>query len=261
MSSERERIDTLLINRGIATDIRVSRGIIMQGIVLVDDNVIDKAGALVKLDSDIRLKKDITFVSRGAIKLSAAVDEFNIDFNNQVVMDIGSSTGGFTEIALLNGAKRVYAIDVGVNIIHEKLRSDSRVTLLEGINFRLMDFDQIGRKVDIIIADLSFISLKMIIPNLIQFCSDRSIFIPLIKPQFEASKDEVCTGGIVTDHNVRVRVIEEIVKFATRYNLYLENILTSPIKGRKGNIEYLALFIYNKENINCSYNNLIDKIR
>ena len=243
----KERIDSLLLSRGFATDIKIARSYLIQDIVLVNDVLVNKAGTMVKVDSDIRLKQEHDYVSRGALKLKSVVDKKIVDFTDKVVLDIGCSTGGFTEVAIRNNASKVYAVDVGVNLIHERLKNNLKVNLLEGINFRYIDFDLIGEKVDILLSDLSFISLKKIIPKAVEFCKNGSIYVALIKPQFEAKQDEVMKGGIVKDSSVHLRVISEIEEFAVEYNFEKIDIFESPIKGRKGNIEYISVFRYNHD--------------
>ncbi len=243
----KERIDTLLVLKELATDIKIARSYLIQDIVLVNDVLVNKAGTMVKINSDIRLKKEHDYVSRGALKLQSVVDRKIVDFTDKVVIDIGCSTGGFTEVALRNNASKIYSVDVGVNLIHERLKNNPKVNLLEGINFRYIDFNQIGEKVDILLSDLSFISLKKIIPKAVEFCKYKSIYVALIKPQFEAKQEEVMKGGIVQDPSVRHRVIDEIEKFAVEHNFEKIDIFESPIKGRKGNVEYISIFSYNHD--------------
>lgn len=243
----KERIDSLLLSRGLATDIKIARSYLIQDIVLVNDILVNKAGIMVNIDADIRIRKEHDYVSRGALKLQSVVDREIVDFTDKVVIDIGCSTGGFTEVALRNNASKIYSIDVGVNLIHERLKNNPKVNLLEGINFRYIDFNQIGEKVDILLSDLSFISLTKIIPKAVEFCKKGSIYVALIKPQFEAKQVEVMKGGIVKDPSVRLRVISEIEEFAGEYNFEKIDIFESPIKGRKGNIEYISIFSYNHD--------------
>jgi 23S rRNA (cytidine1920-2'-O)/16S rRNA (cytidine1409-2'-O)-methyltransferase len=241
---KKERIDKLLIDLGLAADKSEALRFLMAGLVVVDDHRVDKPGDLVKPDSDIRLKDRVPYVSRGGLKLEKAVKVFNLDFNDKVVIDIGASTGGFTDVALRNGAARVYAVDTGRGQLDPKLVRDSRVTVLDETNFRTVEYDVIGEKADIFVCDVSFISLKMIISSCVQFSqSSRAVF--LIKPQFEAKRDEVGKGGIVRDKTVHERVIKEVIDCAEENSFSLMGLCVSPVKGAKGNIEYLVYFLYN----------------
>ncbi len=242
------RIDTLLVEKGLAKDIDEARRFIMAGLAISDDKRIDKAGDLVPINSNIRLKDRLPYVSRGALKLKKAIEYFKLDLNNAIVIDIGASTGGFTDICIKMGAEKVFAIDSGFAQLHNSLLQNSKVISFENTNFRNISFDKIGTKADIIVADVSFISLTMIIPALIQFCKENTIFIPLIKPQFEANKYEVEKGGIVTDKNIHIEVCKKVVECAISYGLSFQGITISPIKGAKGNIEYLGYFLYNNSN-------------
>lgn len=242
----KRRIDELLVEHGLAANIDEARSLIMAGCAVADDKRVDKAGAVVDITAEIRLKgEQLPFVSRGGFKLKGAIDAFSLDMENASVLDIGASTGGFTDTALQAGASIVFALDVGKGLIHNKLRNHPNVRLLEGINFREATFSTVGQKVDFIVTDVSFISLKHIIPNVVQFCRKGSRFICLIKPQFEARREEVCTGGIVRDLKIALRVCLDIVNFAKNEGFDLHGFIKSPITGRKGNVEYLAYLVYN----------------
>ncbi len=245
----KERIDTLLVQRELASDIDEARRLIMAGLAIADDKRIDKAGDKVDINAEIRLKKRVEYASRGGYKLQKAVNVFSLDMTDCSVIDIGSSTGGFTDVALLSGASVVYAIDVGYNLIIDRLRRDHRVRLLENTNFRTITFDAVGEKVDYIVSDVSFISLMYIIPSTTQFMKEGGKFIVLIKPQYEADRDEVETGGIVSDKEIHLRVCCEIVAFARDYDYVLQGFTVSPIMGAKGNMEYLAYFTYDTQSV------------
>ncbi len=251
---KKDRIDNLLVERGLAVDINEARRFIMAGLAIADDKRIDKAGDKVEVTADVRLKKRTEFASRGGYKLQKAVQLFKLDMTDATVMDIGSSTGGFTDISLRAGAKLVYAIDVGYNLLLDRLRRDERVKLFESTNFRTIDFDIIGEQVDYIVTDVSFISLTQIIPSTIQFMRNGSKFVALIKPQFEAERGEIEEGGIVHDKSVHLRVSLDIAEFAAEYGYKLNGFTTSPITGAKGNVEYLAYFMYTDEKFEQDYN-------
>ncbi|MCD8491401.1 MAG: TlyA family RNA methyltransferase [Geovibrio sp.] len=242
---KKERLDLLLVEYGLAESQEHAKRLIMAGLAVADDHRIDKPGQLISRDAVLRLKETLPYVSRGGLKLEKAVSAFGLDFKNKTVLDIGSSTGGFTDLALQKGAKKVFAVDVGTNQLHEKLRKDSRVISLEQTNFRTIPFETIGEKADIIVSDVSFISLSMIIPSCVQFCREGTEAVLLIKPQFEAERGEIGRNGIVSDTSVHVRVIESVIRAAEESSLFFRGLVQSPIRGAKGNLEYPAYFVYN----------------
>lgn len=241
------RLDKLLTEKGLVESREKAQKLIMSGLVLVNNNIVDKPGLQVDNNSHIGLKETLKYVSRGGIKLETALNHFKINFKDKVVIDIGASTGGFTDLCLQNGAKKVYAVDVGKNLLHEKLLKDERVINLEKTNFRYIKYEAINEKADIIVSDVSFISLTKIIPSMVQFCHDNSEACILIKPQFEAGPKFVGKNGVVRDKEIHVKVIKKIIDFAKGYKLYTKGIVTSSIKGPKGNIEYLLYLKYNSE--------------
>lgn len=239
------RIDELLVERGLAADIDEARRLIMSGLAIADDKRIDKAGDKVSAEAYVRLKgEQKIYVSRGGFKLKGAVDSFKLDMKNMSVLDIGSSTGGFTDVSLKEGASVVFALDVGKGLIHQSLRVHPQVRLIEGVNFRDAAFETVGQKVDFIVTDVSFISLKLIIPETVKFCNDGTRFICLIKPQFEVERQEVGAGGIVRDNDATIRVCTDIIDFAARLGFEPKGFAKSPITGTKGNVEYLAYLVY-----------------
>lgn len=239
----------MLVLAGLAKDRDEAARLIMAGLAVVGDKRADKPGCLAAADSPVRLKSGAKpeYVSRGGFKLKGAIDAFGLDMKDASVLDIGSSTGGFTDAALKEGARVVYSLDVGRGLIHNSLRGHGKVRLLEGINFREAPFSLIGEKVDFIVTDVSFISLKLIIPNAVNFCRKGTEFICLIKPQFEAEKNEVGSGGIVRNEEVRRRVCRDITGFGENFGFVQKGLAPSPITGAKGNVEYLARLIYNSE--------------
>ncbi len=238
-----ERLDTLLVEKGFAKSRERARALILAGSVLVNEIKIDKAGTRVKTDSTIRLlKKDHNYVSRGALKLIGALDSFKINPKGFTAIDAGSSTGGFSQVLLERGAKRIYAVDVGYGILDLKIKNDERVITLEKTNVRNLTKTDIAETADLITVDLSFISLKLVIPVLVNFLKKEGMLLALIKPQFEVGKQDVEKGGLVTDTVKHKRVIEEICAFCKETSL-LEVLGTreSKLKGVKGNLEFFIL--------------------
>jgi len=238
----RDRIDNILVKKGLAKSRDRAKALILAGVVMVNETKVDKAGTRIDENSSIRLlKNDHEYVSRGALKILGAMDHFNIDVRNKIVMDAGASTGGFTEVMLKRGASKVFAVDVGYGILDWKLKSDPRVISLERTNARDVGADKIKEPIDFISMDLSFISLKKVIPNLVQFLKGSGALLALIKPQFEVGKKEVERGGLVKDISKHKRVISEIEKLCESNSLHVVGTVESKVKGLKGNQEY---FIY-----------------
>jgi len=248
----KERLDVLLVNLGYFADVKEAASNIMLGNVLVNEIKIDKAGTLIKVDKklDIRIKrKKEKYVSRGGLKLEKAIKEFNLDFMGAIVLDIGASTGGFTHCALEYGAREVYAVDVGTNQLHWELRNNSKVKSIENMHINNLELTNINeKKIDYITIDVSFISLKSIINSVKKFVSNNTKLIMLIKPQFEAEKKEIEKGGIVKKIHIHEKVIHDIIILCENLGIYIENLDFSPIKGAKGNIEYISLFSSNSNN-------------
>lgn len=235
------RADQLLFDKGLAESREKAKRIIMSGIVYIDDLRVDKPGTKIDSESELKLKGNtLKYVSRGGLKLEKAINKYNLKLDYLICMDIGASTGGFTDCMLQNGAEKVYSIDVGYGQLDWKLRNNEKVVNLEKTNFRYLDFEKIGEKIDFFTIDVSFISLKIIVPELEKFSKDNSKLVALIKPQFEAGREKVGKNGVVRDPNVHVEVIEKIIKVLNDYKWSVEDITHSPIKGPKGNIEFLA---------------------
>ncbi|MBO4236069.1 MAG: TlyA family RNA methyltransferase [Firmicutes bacterium] len=242
----KKRLDVLLVERGIITSREKAKAAIMSGEVTVDGVVFDKPGMSVSCDAEISHKGDkCPYVSRGGLKLEKAIDVFEIDLNSAVCMDIGASTGGFTDCMLKNGARKVYAIDVGYGQLDYSLRTDERVVNIERCNFRLFENNPenpiIMDEIDFASIDVSFISLKHIFPKCAEFLKDGGKVCALIKPQFEAGREQVGKNGIVKDPAVHSVVIQNVIGYAEESGLSFEKLDFSPIKGGKGNIEYLIL--------------------
>lgn len=236
--SIRSRIDLLLVSRGLVETRTRARALIMAGKVTVDGRVVDKAGSVVKNDSVVKLTEDLPFVSRAGVKLQGFLDEFAIDVTGFKVMDVGSSTGGFTDCLLKSGVAHVWAVDVGKGLLDWGLRNDARVTVMEGQNIRYLATDSIKEKVDLAVVDLSFISLKLVLPRIKEFLKEDATMVVLVKPQFEAGRADVGKGGIVKDPEVHLRVVESIKEFAATIGLKTLAEAESSIKGAKGNVEF-----------------------
>ena len=247
--SNKERLDILLVNRGLFESREKAKAAIMAGLIFMDTTRIDKAGTKIPVDANIIVKGNtLPYVSRGGLKLEKAINELNFDVKDKVMIDIGSSTGGFTDCALQNGAKFVYALDVGTNQLVWKLRNDERVKVMEQTNFRHSvkeDFDVY--EIDIASIDVSFISLSLILPNLAEIIKDGGEVCALVKPQFEAGKDKVGKGGIVRDKKVQLEVVEKVLLLANSVGFSMTNLSYSPITGGEGNIEFLMLLKYNAD--------------
>lgn len=235
------RLDVRLVELGLAKSRERAKNLIKSGSVTVNGKSVAKPSAVISEEDVIEtLEDDIQYVGRGALKLEKAASEFNIDLRGAVCLDIGASTGGFTEFMLKIGAEKVYAVDVGHGQLAESLRNDNRVVNAEGVDIRDVSADFFGGQVDFISVDVSFISLKKIIPKIYELLKSEGTAVVLIKPQFEAGKENIGKRGIVKDKKVHVRILEEINVFAMESGLNAEKYTYSPVKGGSGNIEYLA---------------------
>lgn len=236
----RIRLDQLLVQRGLCETRARAQARILAGDVLVEDRPVTKAGTPVSEDAGIRLRgEELRYVSRGGLKLEGALDAFSIDPAGWTCFDAGASTGGFTDCLLQRGAARMYAVDVGTNQLHWKLRSDPRVVSLEQVNLRLWDPGTIPERCRLLVADLSFISLKLAIPPVLPSLVDDAEAVLLVKPQFEAGREEVGKGGIVRDPAVHARVVRDLWAFFAATDLSPQALRESPIKGGEGNTEFL----------------------
>jgi len=238
--TDKERIDTLLVQKGFFPSRERAQRAIMAGAVRIDGELLDKPGTKVDVDSVLTVDEGTRYVSRGAEKLKKALLIFNIDVNGKICLDTGASTGGFTEVLLENGAAKVICVDVGYGQLAWKLRQDERVVVLERTNVRYLEKESLQGPVDIVTADLSFISLKKVLGNLIDLSAEEAEFILLIKPQFEAGRDKVGKGGIVKDPEVHKQVLRDLIYDFEGHGLYLVGVDYSPIKGADGNIEFLV---------------------
>ena len=254
--TEKTRLDIALFERGFAESREKAKALIMAGIVFVNNQKSDKAGNTVKPDDIIEVRGEtLKYVSRGGLKLEKAVESFNISLEGCVSADIGASTGGFTDCMLQNGAAKVYSIDVGYGQLAWKLRTDERVVNLERTNFRYVTREQVPDELDFASVDVSFISLYHIFPTLRTLLKEGGRAVCLIKPQFEAGRENVGKKGVVRDKSVHIAVIEKIIGLIAENNFSLLGLDFSPIKGPEGNIEYLCFIEKDEKSENrCEVN-------
>lgn len=242
----RERIDKLLVERGLAESRTKAQAMVMAGVVLVDEQRVEKPSHQFDTNSSIRIKggDDPTtrYVGRGGLKLEAALREFQIDVSGFTCLDVGASTGGFTDCLLQNGAKKVFAVDVGHNQIDWRLRNDPRVEVREGVNARYLTPKDFPQKFNLVVIDVSFISATKVLPAIVPLLAPTGAIVALIKPQFEVGRGEVGGGGIVRDAAKRLRVVEEVNGAARTLGLEPVKVIESPITGAEGNVEFLALY-------------------
>lgn len=258
---EKKRIDVLLVEQGFFDSREKAKRAIMAGIVHNDHEIIDKPGTKVPVDMELFVKGTVLpYVSRGGLKLEKALKIFDISMENRIMVDIGSSTGGFTDCALQNGAKLVYAVDVGTNQLVWKLRNDPRVIVKEKTNFRYATRDLFEHGIpNIATIDVSFISLKHIFIPLEEILKEGDDIISLIKPQFEAGKDDVGKKGIVKDPHIHKKVIENVISYANECHLSIQELSFSPITGGEGNIEFLAHFKVGGNNKNLNIEEIVNE--
>lgn len=236
----KERLDVLLTERGFFDSREKAKAVIMAGEVFVNGQREDKAGSKFDREAEIEVKgKVLKYVSRGGLKLEKAVEVYGLNLMDKTCIDIGSSTGGFTDCMLQNGAAKVYAIDVGTNQLAWKLREDKRVVSMEKTNIRYVTEEDIPEKADFASVDVSFISLTKVLPAAVNLLKDEAYMVCLIKPQFEAGREKVGKKGVVRDLSVHKEVIELVINFAIGLNLFIKGLTFSPVKGSEGNIEYL----------------------
>ncbi|RQD67219.1 MAG: TlyA family RNA methyltransferase [Tindallia sp. MSAO_Bac2] len=239
---KKQRIDVLLVEKGFFKSREKARSALMAGLIKVDNMPVEKAGAKVDEEAEIVVKgTDIPYVSRGGLKLEKALNSFKLSLKDKVCLDIGASTGGFTDCMLKNGANKVYAIDVGYGQLDWSLRKDERVVVMERTNIRYVQPDQLEEAADFASVDVSFISLKLVLPVVTALIKPGSYIVALIKPQFEAGRELVGKNGVVRDASVHQQVIEKILNLCPEWGLKALDLTFSPIKGPKGNVEFLLL--------------------
>jgi 23S rRNA (cytidine1920-2'-O)/16S rRNA (cytidine1409-2'-O)-methyltransferase len=240
VGSSRQRLDLLLTERGLASSRERARALIMAGSVRVDGRLVDKPGAPVPAGSAITvLAADLPYVSRGGVKLEGALSGFGLSVAGLTCLDVGASTGGFTDCLLQHGAARITAVDVGYGQMAWRLRQDSRVHVVERTNIRYMPADLLTEAVDLITIDTSFISLRIVVPAVLKFLKPTGCILPLVKPQFEVGKGEVGKGGVVRDPALHTRVCDEVRGWLEGKGWQVEGVVESPITGPEGNVEFL----------------------
>ncbi len=246
IKKRKERLDKLLMERGLASSYQRAKGLIMAGSVWVGSRKVTKVGAEFPVDIEVEVKESPLrkYVSRGGLKLEAAIKEFGLSVQKKVCLDVGASTGGFTDCLLQNGAKKVYALDVGYGQLDWKLRNDPKVINIEKTNIRYFDGKEIKSPIDLATIDVSFISLDKVLPKVKELIGKKGEIVSLVKPQFEAEREKVDRGGVVKDRKVHQEIIDKIKLLARDLELEVKGLTPSPIKGPAGNIEY---FIYLKK--------------
>lgn len=245
-SMKRERIDKLLVEHGLAESRTKAQALVMSGVVLVNEQRVEKPSESFAPEAVIRIKgadnAAARYVGRGGLKLEAALREFNIDVRGLLCLDVGASTGGFTDCLLQHGARKVVAVDVGHNQLDWRIRQDERVEVREQVNARYLKPEDFDEKFDISVMDVSFISATKVIPAIVPLLTDDGRMITLIKPQFEVGRGEVGKGGIVSDPEKRARTVDEVNRAVEGLGLKVAGVITSPITGADGNVEFLALY-------------------
>ncbi len=240
--AKKERLDVLLVELGLAPTRARAQALVLAGQVVVDDQRVDKPGTRVPADAEVRLKGEpMPYVSRGGLKLEAALRHFHLDVRGAVCADIGASTGGFTDCLLQAGASKVYALDVGRGQLHARLRSDPRVVLREGVNARHLDASDLPEPVSVLVLDVSFISLTQVLPSTVPLLRPGGVTVALVKPQFEAGREQVGKGGVVREDAVRAGAVGRVQKCMADLGLLVVGALDSPVHGPAGNREILVV--------------------
>lgn len=242
MKGRKQRLDVLLVERGLAESRAKAQALVLAGQVVVGEQRVDKPGAQVPVEAELRLKGEVLpYVSRGGLKLKAALDRFALQVAGKVCADIGASTGGFTDCLLQEGATRVHAIDVGYGQLHEKLRQDARVRSRERVNARYLTAEDLPEPVGVLVVDVSFISLTQVLPAALPFLEPGGLLVALVKPQFEVGPEKVGKGGVVKDEAARREAIEKMEVFVRAQGLTVRGVMDSPVPGPAGNVEALLV--------------------
>lgn len=257
----KQRLDLLMIERNMAPSREKAKALIMAGVVFVNGQREDKAGTMIADTADIIVKDNtLKYVSRGGLKLEKSIEVFNVDVKGKICMDVGSSTGGFTDCMLQNGAVKVYAIDVGRGQLDWKLRNDERVISMEKTNIRYVTPDQLADVPEFSSIDVSFISLSKVLPVVHTLLSDDGKVVALIKPQFEAGREQVGKKGIVREPKIHLEVINKVIEFSLDIGFYCIDLTFSPVRGMEGNIEYLIYLRKAKEDDVISLDEVLERI-
>ncbi|MCD1147145.1 TlyA family RNA methyltransferase [Peptoniphilus sp. KCTC 25270] len=260
----KERADKLIYEKGLAPSREKAKVLIMAGEVFVENNRVSKPGEMLDVDSEIVIKgRSLKYVSRGGFKLEKIIQENAIDLGQKICMDIGSSTGGFTDCMLQAGAEKVYAIDVGYNQLDYKLRKDPRVVVMERTNIRNLEKEDIPDTIDFISIDVSFIGLSLVLPKATEFLGEDGMICALVKPQFEAGKEKVGKGGVIRERSTHIEVLENTLDLVKEEGLFVQRLTYSPIKGTTGNIEFLLLLGKREEGSleNINVEEVVDRAR
>ena len=241
VSSKKERIDTLIASLGLSESRERARALILAGRVFIGERRVDKPGALVARDAKVEIRGGLPYVGRGGIKLAGALDAFGLEVGGAVVLDAGASTGGFSDCLLQRGAARIYAVDVGYGQLDLKIRSDPRVVVMDRVNLRHLRPEDLPEKLNLVTLDLSFISLRTVLPVVLALMAPEGRIVALVKPQFEVGKGRVGKGGIVRDEALRKSAVEAVIEKARSLSLSHRGTAESSIQGEKGNREYFIL--------------------
>ena len=240
---KKQRLDELVVEQGLATNIEEARRFIMAGEIRTGDRVWDKAGEKIAIDTELELKsRHCKWVSKGGLKLEKAIKDFSLNPSGARCLDIGASTGGFTDVLLQNGAKEVVALDVGQGLLDPKIANDPRVIIKDKTNFKLLQPGDLGEPFDVVVTDVSFISLTKILPNAVPMMKDNAYIVALIKPQFEAERYQVPEGGVITDPDLQIEIIEKLISSLGESGLFLHDISPVPLVSRRKNIEFVSLW-------------------
>ncbi|MFA5602708.1 MAG: TlyA family RNA methyltransferase [Bacilli bacterium] len=257
----KKRLDILLYERGMFESREKAKIAIMSGLIYTDNELLTKPG--MKYDENINLyiKGEVfPYVSRGGLKLEKAIKEFKIYLRNKIMLDVGCSTGGFTDVALQNNIKKVYALDVGTNCLDYKLRINDKVVTMEHTNFRYSKKEDFKDEIDVVTFDVSFISLKLLLEPLSNIVKEKGEVIALIKPQFESTKEIAdIYKGVINNKEIHKKIVEDIIKKFKKFEIFIQNLTYSPIKGKKGNIEFLGYFIYKGKEKEIDINKVINE--
>lgn len=255
---KKQRLDELVVEQGLADNLEIAKRLIMAGEIRSGDRVWDKAGEKIPVDTELELKsRHCKWVSKGGLKLEKAIKDFSLNPSGMRCLDIGASTGGFTDVLLQNDAAEVVALDVGQGLLDPKIANNPKVIIKDKTNFKLLKPGDLGEPFDIIVTDVSFISLTKILPNAVSMMKENSYIVALIKPQFEAERYQVPEGGVITDPEVQIEIIEKLIFALNESGLYLHNMTPVPLVSRKKNIEFISLWKTKQPLINLDIKKIV----